>query len=52
MMVLQTLGIYEYVDDNDDTNDNNKGGNANDNEFNDDDVVDELPEHGPGLKTV
>jgi hypothetical protein len=51
-MDLQTLGIYEYVDDNDDTNDNNKGGNDNDNEFNDDEVVDDLPEHGPGLKTV
>jgi hypothetical protein len=53
-MVLQTLGIYEYVEDIDRTNDNiNKGGNDNDNEFNnDDEVVDGLPEHGPGLKTV
>jgi hypothetical protein len=30
-MVLQTLGIYEHLDDNDDTNDNNKDGNYNDN---------------------
>jgi hypothetical protein len=51
-MVLQTLGIYEYVDDIDRTNDNNKGGNDNDNEFNDDEVVDDLPEHGPGMKTI
>ncbi len=30
-MVLQTLGIYVYVDDNDDTNDNNKVVSENDN---------------------